>query len=90
MTLITHGLSGELKEDGIACNTLWPRSYIATAAVNNILGGDSSMAGSRIPAIMADSAHIILTSDSKLTTDNFFIDDEVLISSGLTIDDLNK
>ena len=90
MTLITHGLSGELKDDGLACNTLWPRSYIATAAVNNILGGDSSMAGSRIPTIMADSAHVILTSDSKLTTDNFFIDDEVLISSGLTIDDLNK
>ena len=90
MTLITHGLSGELKDDGIACNTLWPRTYVATAAVNNILGGESSMAGSRTPAIMADSAQVILTSDSKQTTDNFFLDDEVLISNGLTIDDLNK
>ena len=88
MTLITHGLSGELKQDGIACNTLWPRSYIATAAVNNILGGEASMAGSRTPEIMADSAHVILTADAKQTTDNFFMDDEVLISSGLTIDDL--
>lgn len=48
------------------------------------------MAKSRTPGIMADSAHVILTSDSKLTTDNFFLDDEVMISSGLTIDDLNK
>ena len=90
MTLITHGLSGELKDDGIACNTLWPRTYVATAAVNNILGGESSMAGSRTPAIMADSAQVILTSDSKQTTDNFFLDDEVLISNGSTIDDLSK
>ena len=90
MTLITHGLSGELKDDGIACNTLWPRSYVATAAVNNILGGESSMKGSRTPAIMADSAHVILTSCSKSTTDNFFMDDEVLISNGQTIDDLQK
>ena len=90
MTLITHGLSGELKDDGIACNTLWPRSYVATAAVNNILGGESSMKGSRNPAIMADSAHVILTSCSKSTTDNFFMDDEVLISNGQTIDDLQK
>ena len=88
MTLISHGLSGELKDDGIACNTLWPRSYIATAAVNNILGGEESMAGSRTPEIMADSAHIILTAEAKLTTSNFFMEDEVLISSGMTIDDL--
>ena len=90
MTLIAHGLSGELKDDGIACNTLWPRSYVATAAVNNILGGKSSMNSSRTPAIMADSAHVILTACSKSTTDNFFVDDEVLISSGQTIDDLQK
>ena len=43
MTLITHGLSGELKDDGIACNTLWPRTAIQTAAVKNLLGGDDSM-----------------------------------------------
>jgi citronellol/citronellal dehydrogenase len=90
MTLITHGLSGELKDDGIACNTLWPRTAIQTAAVKNILGGDDSIAKSRIPAIMSDSAHVILTSCSKSTTDNFFMDDEVLISNGQTIDDLQK
>ena len=90
MTLITHGLSAELKEDGIACNTLWPRTAIQTAAVQNLLGGDSSMQGSRTPAIMADSAYVILTAKSTATTDNFFLDDEVLISSGKTIDDLKK
>ena len=48
------------------------------------------MAGSRTPAIMADAAHVILTSKSNLTTDNFFMDDEVLISSGKTITDLKQ
>ena len=88
MTMITHGLAGELKDDGIACNTLWPRTGIQTHAVKNLLGGDESMAKSRTPDIMADSAHVILTADAKLTTDNFFMDDEFLISSGMTIDDL--
>ena len=48
------------------------------------------MAGSRFEEIMSDSAYVILTADSKKTTDNFFLDDEVLISNGATIDDLNK
>ena len=90
MTLITHGLAEEVREDGIACNTLWPRTAIQTAAVQNLLGGDETMAGSRTPAIMADAAHVILTAKSTTTTDNFFLDDEVLISSGQTIDDLRK
>ena len=88
MTLITHGLAGELKDDGIACNTLWPRTAIQTAAVQNLLGGDSTMSGSRTPEIMADAAYVILSSKSSETTDNFFMDDEVLISSGKTITDL--
>merc|ERR1711908_194982 len=88
MTLLTHGLTGELADDGIACNALWPRTAIQTAAVQNILGGEDTMAGSRTPAIMADAAHVILTSKANMTTDNFFLDDEVLISSGKTIDDL--
>lgn len=84
MTLLTHGMSKELEDDKIACNTLWPRTAIATAAVQNLLGGDESMNGSRTPEIMADSAHVILTSDSAQTTDNFFIDDHVLASVGVT------
>lgn len=90
MTLVTHGLAGELKDDGIGCNTLWPRTSVSTAAVQNILGGDFAMANSRTPAILADAAHVILTSDSKLTTDNFFIDDEVLISNGLNLGELER
>lgn len=88
MTLITHGLSQELENDGIACNTLWPRTAVATAAVKNLLGGDTTINGSRTPEIMGDSAHVILTSDSKLTTDQFFIDDEVLAAVGVV--DLEK
>ena len=77
-----------MRDDGIACNTLWPRTAIATAAIQNILGGDGAMAGSRSCSIMADAAHVILTAKASQTTDNFFMDDEVLISSGKTITDL--
>jgi citronellol/citronellal dehydrogenase len=90
MTLITHGLSGELRADGIACNTLWPRTFIATAAVENIVGGKEGMKASRKPEIMADAAHTILTSNSTTTTDNFFLDDEVLISNGMTLGDIDR
>jgi citronellol/citronellal dehydrogenase len=90
MTLVTHGLAGELREDGIACNTLWPRTGIQTAAIKNVLGGDSAMAISRTPDIMSDAAYVILTSKSTSTTDNFFLDDEVLISNGDTIDSLSR
>ena len=88
MTLITHGLSGELENDGIACNTLWPRTAVATAAVRNLLGGGPTIDGSRTPEIMADAAYEILTSDAKKTNDKFFIDDEVMAAVGVV--DLNK
>ena len=61
---------------------------IATAAVQNLLGGDATMRGSRTPEIMADSAHIIFTRSSRECTGNFFIDDELLASEGVT--DLDK
>ena len=66
-------MAGELLDDHIGCNTLWPRTAIATAAVSNILGGEEIIKASRTPAIMADSAYVILTSKSTTTTDNFFI-----------------
>jgi citronellol/citronellal dehydrogenase len=69
MTLITHGLADELRGSGIACNTLWPRTMIATAAVQNLLGGDESIKKSRSPDIMGDAAYEIMTSDSKKKTD---------------------
>lgn len=69
MTLLSHGMSEELSDYGIGCNTLWPKTTIATAAVMNLLGGKESVAKSRTPEIMADAAYIIITSDPKKTND---------------------
>jgi len=84
MSLTTLGLAEELRGDGIAVNSLWPRTLIATAAVQNLLGGDAAMARSRRPEIMADAAHAILVRDSGQATGNFYIDDEVLAEEGVT------
>jgi citronellol/citronellal dehydrogenase len=84
MSLVTLGLAEELKGDGIAANSLWPRTIIATAAVQNLLGGAEAMAKSRKPEIMADAAHAIFLRDSREATGNFYIDDEVLAEEGVT------
>jgi citronellol/citronellal dehydrogenase len=81
MSLTTLGLADELAPDGIAVNSLWPETFIRTAAVQNLLGGD---AGSRDPEIMADAAYVILTRDSRSCTGNFFIDREVLAAEGVS------
>ena len=88
MSMLTLGLSEELKKDGVAANCLWPRTTIATAAVKNILGGEELMKKSRKPEILADAAYFILQMNSKETTGNFFIDDEVLAKNGIA--DLGK
>lgn len=95
MSLQVVGLSAELKGSGravegtpshsIAVNALWPRTTIATAAVQNILGGDEMMKKSRTADIMADAAHIILCSDGSRNTGNFWIDDEVMVGTGWKI-----
>ena len=72
------------RRPGIAVNTLWPRTAIETAAVRNLLGGSDVVSKCRTVAIMADAAHAILTSASATCTANFFIDDEVLASVGVT------
>lgn len=84
MSLVTLGLAQEWAEDGIAANSLWPRTTIATAAVRNILGGEELVARSRTPEIMADAAHAVLGRDPRACTGNFFIDDEVLAEEGVT------
>jgi citronellol/citronellal dehydrogenase len=84
MSMVTLGLAEELKDDGIAANSLWPRTIIATAAVQNLLGGDEAMRRSRSPEIMADAAAAILARPSREATGNFFIDDEVLAEEGIT------
>ncbi len=88
MSMCVLGMAGELRSHGIAVNALWPRTVIATAAVQNLLGGDATIRGSRKPEIMADAAHVILTRPSRENTGNFYIDDEVLASAGVT--DLSK
>jgi citronellol/citronellal dehydrogenase len=88
MSMCVLGMAEELRPQKIAVNALWPRTIIATAAVQNLLGGDVSVAGSRKPEIMADAAHVILTRPSTETTGHFFMDDEVLRGAGVT--DLDK
>lgn len=88
MSMCVLGMAEELKSEGIAVNALWPRTVIATSAVQNLLGGDETMRGSRTPEIMADAAYVILTRPSREFTGNFCIDDEVLTQSGVT--DLSK
>jgi len=78
MSLVVLGLAAELAKEGVAVNALWPRTTIATAAVNNLLGGDQLMRMSRTPEIVADAAHAILTQPSRGFTGRFGIDDSVL------------
>lgn len=88
MSMCVLGMAEELKDDGIAVNALWPRTMVATSAVKNLLGGDESMRMSRTPEVMSDAAYAVLKSPSATCTGNFFIDDEVLVATGVT--DLSK
>ena len=84
MSMCMLGMAEEFRNGGVACNALWPRTIIATAAVQNLLGGDAAMARARKPEIMADAACAILKRPSRECTGNFFIDDEVLAQEGVT------
>jgi citronellol/citronellal dehydrogenase len=88
MTMIVLGLSAELKKYNIAANALWPKTTIATAAVQNLLGGDALMKMSRTTDIIADAAYYILSKPSTECTGNTFIDEDVLFAEGIT--DLDK
>lgn len=82
MSLAVLGLAAELKEHGIAVNALWPRTTIATAAIENILGGDKLMRMSRKPDILADAAHLIFQQPASSFSGQFLIDDTFLNSVG--------
>lgn len=86
MSMCVLGMAEEFKRDGIAANALWPRTAIDTAALAMIPGIDT--AACRTPEILADAAYIILNRPSKEATGNFYVDDEVLASEGIT--DLDK
>lgn len=83
MSMCTLGLAEELKGAGIAVNSLWPETTIATAAVQNLLGGDEMVKRSRTPQIVADAAYLILTRPAKECTGNFFLDVQVLKDAGI-------
>jgi citronellol/citronellal dehydrogenase len=84
MSMLTLGWAEEFREDGIAFNSLWPRTMIATAAVMNLLGGEEAMAQSRNPDILADAAHAILARPSYEYTGNLVIDEDILAEEGIT------
>lgn len=84
MTMATLGLAAEFASEGIAANTLWPRTTIATAAVQNLLGGERVMAVSRTPAIYADAAYEVLVArDVNLTGQSLIVED-ILEARGIT------
>jgi len=84
MTLAALGLAQELREDGVASNALWPRTLVATAAVQNLLGGDEAMKMARTPAIYADAAYQVLTQDSREYTGQALLCEDVLKAAGVT------
>lgn len=92
MSLTTLGLAEELKNDGVAVNSLWPCTLIDTAAIRNMPGGEQIVQAARGPEIMADAAHAVLTGShltagsagSTSKTGNFYTDEQVLRAAGVT------
>jgi citronellol/citronellal dehydrogenase len=84
MSLCVLGMSREFAADGIAVNALWPRTAIATAAIEFAVGNEAMLRFCRKPEIVADAAHVILSGRSRERTGEFLIDDEVLAASGVT------
>jgi len=84
MSLLALGWAEEFREHGIASNTLWPRTLIATAAVQNLLGGDNAMQVSRKPELYADAAYAVLNRPSRECTGNSYLCEDVLKEEGVT------
>ena len=84
MTMLTLGVAESRRDAGIAANCLWPQTLIATAAVENTMGGDAARRLSRSPEIVADAAYQILIRPSRECTGNTFVDVDVLAQAGLT------
>jgi citronellol/citronellal dehydrogenase len=84
MSMVVLGLAGELRPQGIAVNALWPRTIIATAAVQNLLGGEEMMKRGRKPEIVADAAYAVFAKPARGFTGNFLIDDNFLAANGVT------
>ncbi len=84
MSLCVLGWAEEFREQGVAANALWPRTAIATAAVENVLAGEEGMKMCRTPEILADAAYLMLNKPAREFTGNFIIDDTFLFQNGVT------
>jgi len=84
MTLCALGIAEEMRADGIASNTLWPRTLVATAAVKNLLGGEEAMSRARTPDVYADAAYVIFNKPAREYTGNSVLCEDVLVESGVT------
>ena len=84
MTLCALGIAEELRDAGIASNTLWPRTMVATAAVQNLLGGEAAMARSRKPEVYADSAYAVLAKPAREFSGHSLLCEDVLLDAGVT------
>jgi len=84
MSMCVLGMAEEFRDDGIGVNALWPRTVIATAAIAMLPGAAEHVDRMRTPEIMADAAHAVLTRDARMTTGNFFVDEDVLAEAGIT------
>lgn len=84
MTLVALGLAEELREAGVASNALWPRTLVATAAVQNLLGGEEAMRRARTPDVYADAAYAVLTKPSREYTGQALLCEDVLVADGAT------
>ena len=84
MSLCVLGMAEEFRQWGIGVNALWPKTAIATAAIQNLLGGEAAMKACRTPDIVADAAHVIVARPSGECSGNFFIDEEVLRAEGIS------
>ncbi|MDQ1129523.1 NAD(P)-dependent oxidoreductase [Microbacterium sp. SORGH_AS_0888] len=84
MTMATLGLAAEFAKDGVAANTLWPRTTIATAAVQFSLGGERMMRASRTPEIYADAAYEVITQPARTYTGQTLVVEDVLEAAGVT------
>ncbi|BBZ59288.1 SDR family oxidoreductase [Mycolicibacterium monacense] len=83
MTLCALGIAEEMREYGIASNTLWPRTLVATAAVQNLLGGDEAMGRARRPDVYADAAYVVLNKPARDYTGHSLLCEDVLLESGV-------
>jgi citronellol/citronellal dehydrogenase len=84
MSMVAYGMADEFRDAGIAFNALWPKTTIATAAVEFALGGEALMRRSRKPEIMADAAYVIFNRDAREFTGQFVLDEDVLVETGVT------